>query len=1222
MRRSRARAALAVATAAALSLTFTPFTDAAPVHVAATDEGALVVRPQQVRASLRPTRFTSRAASRTGVRPMVNGSFGTSPTANWVATGIRGRVNIGVLDFFDARVLTTQQRAREIPVIPIAHRFCRYRGTACAFGPKGSTNRGNAIVETIIDQAPGATLFLAEVGTAADYRAAIDWFVANGVKIVHHSSVGVYDGPGNGTGVAASIIDYAVAKGLTWFQAAGDAGLDPGYAYYRGGYWRGTWTDPDGDGWLNFKGNDETLGTLCGALLGLRWSDWSAARTDYELWIGDMTAASGRDGTASLAADKNQATGGAVPIEGNDFRWLCNTNPAAGPVYDKNGDHLVHLKVKRSKRSTAASSVGDRLEIQVHNGWFEYSTNPGAAAVGFADTKNPGAATIGHYGLYSSMGPTNDGRIKPDLTTDACWPNSVTGECYLSDSYNSAEVASAITAGTAAVALEGLGPMKPAQLVQFLRNNASSDSALDAAEPLVVPSNQMGFGEVRLRGIGPQTATYGASRYTSKMRHVIDTRVANNVRAGTAPIARNASLTLHVDNEYVSPPDATRLVAINLTTLGTLGAGVVQVGPAGWMIPGSSTSMTIRAAGETQSSFMVVPVGPDQEIVVHTTAGGHFIVEQLGYFTEERGDGFHAVTPYRAYDTRALAAPLAARTNRYVKLTGSSATDPQVAVPAKNVRAVALSITADAPTAAGWATAVSGASSATPTMAELWFAKSRTTTNTVIVPVDAVGRIRLYSTAATHFQVDVLGYFSDFIGGSFHYHQPVRVTDTRRGGAAVPAAGMATDVNVSSQVPSDAASVFGTLSTIGATSNGAVRMARNSGALGTSSSFRSVTISTLGQAASVGTFSALDAGHASIVATTAAHRMFDVLGWFDPVEFAIAGSVTSVPVDPAAPSASRLMARWSPNGRKVLLSTSVGGVGGLTVLDRDTATFTALDLTAGDGTPDASLIPMAVSDDGTRVAFFSAATNITPAGADAGVDWFLLDTAAGTLQRLNERADGTQIAWTSDMAVNTAVTEFVQWDGTAQVTNLLTGVTTADPLRLRYGGNAQLTGAAYNDVMWSAFDGALHTLPTGTTSQWFKISPDGRYLFGPRYNADRTSMDMYLFDASTNTDTVLCTNATLVVLPFTMLVDWSSGPPTIGEWCHSPAPKSFSVLSAAGLNSGPGTRDGRHPVTAANSTALYTIVGAANGEVLFSTNAANIGPSGPVDWLVYDNPDL
>jgi hypothetical protein len=103
-----------LATTAALSLTFTPITDAEPMRATATatatatDDGALVVRPQQLRASLRPARFTSRAASRTGLRPMVNGSYGTSPTANWVANGIRGSVNIGVLDFFDASVLTTQ----------------------------------------------------------------------------------------------------------------------------------------------------------------------------------------------------------------------------------------------------------------------------------------------------------------------------------------------------------------------------------------------------------------------------------------------------------------------------------------------------------------------------------------------------------------------------------------------------------------------------------------------------------------------------------------------------------------------------------------------------------------------------------------------------------------------------------------------------------------------------------------------------------------------------------------------------------------------------------------------------------------------------------------------------------------------------------------------------------------------------------------------------------
>ncbi len=1186
-------------------------------------DNVVLVRPDH---TFRAQRSTNRTAERAVARPRVLDSIGTSPAAGWVANGIRGAVNIGVIDFFEAATLTTQTRAGRIPAIPLAHRFCRDRGAACTFGPRGSTRRGNEVVEVIADQAPAANFFLAEVSTAADFRAAIDWFVVSGVKIVNQSSIGAYDGPGNGTGVAASIIDYAVSKGLTWFQAAGDAGLDPEYTYYRGGYWRGTWNDPDGDGWLNFNGVDETLGTLCGALLGLRWSDWGAARTDYELWIGDMTLATQRDGTAALASDRNQATGHAMPLEGNDFRWLCNTNPADGPVYDKNHDHLLYLKVKRSKRSTAASSVGDRLELQVHNGWFEYSVAGGAAAVGFADTKNPGAATIGHIGSYSSMGPTNDRRIKPDLTSDGCWPTSVYGPCDGTNKFPSAETATAIATGTAAVVLDGLGPLRPAQLVQFMRNNGSTDSALDAAEPVELPSNSWGYGEVRLRGSGPNISPYRATRYMPSMRHVIDTRVANNVRAGTAPIARNASLTLHVENVYGSQNDESRLMAINLTTTGTLGAGTVQVGPAGWMVPGTSTAMTIRGAGETQSAFMIVPLGPSGEIVVSTTAGGHFIVDQLGYFSNEGAPGnigFHPVPPYRVYNTRTLGAPLASKVKRDIKITGPASANAALTLPASGVAAVALSITADAPSAAGWATVVPTTPAATPTIAELRFGTAKTTTNTVIVPVDRAGKIRLYSTVGTHFQVDVLGYFAAFIGGDFHFHEPARVADSRRASATPPAAGAFTDVDASALVPADAAAVFGMLSTGGATAKGALRVAATVAAAGTSSSFRSISVSAVAQSISVGTFSALNAGHATITASNVAHRAFDVLGWFDPVAFGDPASIATVPADPTAPNALRgRRLKLSPNGRKALFDVYDAGVPGLTALDRDTNTFTHLDLTAGTGTPDDEVWPLAISDDGTRVVFKTLATNIAPGAADVSYDWFLLNTTSGALQRLNQTDLGAQIPESSVVGANTAASQFVTWTaGRAQVRDLITGSVTVDAVRPSGTYNPELTAAVATIGMWSAIDGAMHPLPSDASAFRTMASPDGRYLYWERRNSGVT-LEAHLFDATTDTDTLLCTTIADAFIIATAGVDWSAGPPVVGEWCHVRDSAQFRVVSANGIDLGPRTTDGRAPMNSINQMPIFGILHVGNGEVVFLTDAVNIGPSKAGGMLIYDNPDL
>ena len=131
----------------------------------------------------------------------------------------------------------------------------------------------------------------------------------------------------------------------------------------------------------------------------------------------DVKIATGTVSTAIRITDFNQAAG-AAPLEGNDLRWLCNSNPAMGPVYDTNQDGYIALKGKRSLRSTAASATGDIMELEVLNGYFEYAVDANSIAVPFADSKNLGEATvIGQTSRGGSHGPTNDGRVKPDLST-------------------------------------------------------------------------------------------------------------------------------------------------------------------------------------------------------------------------------------------------------------------------------------------------------------------------------------------------------------------------------------------------------------------------------------------------------------------------------------------------------------------------------------------------------------------------------------------------------------------------------------------------------------------------------------------------------------------------------------------------------------------------------------------------------------------------------------
>lgn len=1144
--------------------------------------------------------------------------------------GYTGRVRIGIIDFFSSALLASEATVGELKPIPASHRKCLRAGKPCSFSTSTNVRHGNAMAEIISDEAPGAELFIAQASTVSDYRAVIDWFAANGVKIVNHSLIGNYDGPGNGTGPQAALIDYAVSKGMAWFNAAGDMGADTSFTRYAGGYWRGTWSDPDNDGWLNFKGTDETLGAYCGALLGLRWSDWGAGRTDYDLWVNDVFISTGLNATPVVLSNRNQTgVGAATPLEGNDFRWLCNTNSALGPVYDKNKDGFVALKVKRSARSTAASSTGDKLEIQVNNGYLEWSVDGGAVGVGFADTKNPGAATIGHMNVEASHGPTNDGRIKPDIVTEGCSPTSgkyAYGPCETSTQYLSGDSAAAKTSGVAAAVLDALGPMKPAQLVQYLRNEAAGDHMYDIATPHPVPNNREGFGMLRTRITGPQPAAgVGVRMRQFPPIHILDTRTTNNIRFGTAPLARNSSIVFKPERDGRYNRDPSRTVVLNVTTSGTLQAGTVQIGPAGWTVPGTTTTMVVQAPGQTVTTMAFVPVGPTEEITINTTAGGHFHVDLLGVYSLDYNDGlgFHGVDPYRTYDTRAINLPLTAGVGRNITIVGSASADARVVVP-PTANAVMISLTADSPAASGTLSAVPTSITGTPDVRSLQVVGGRASTTTTFVPLDSLGRLRVWSSVNTHLQIDVLGWFSSgMAGGLFHSMPAVRMVDTRRGGA-VPAAGSLTDVAASTYgVPTSADALAGQLFSSAPTTTGHMRIGRNQ--VAASSVHREVSVTAVNRSFGGGTVTGLDSGHATIAATNITHRIFDAVGWFDSVGFAVPGSVFVPPIDPVQPTFARAGYVLSPDLNTMAYATYSGAVYGITVWHRDTGVLERYGLDTGSGTPDAVVVPEAVSNGGTRLVLQSKANNLTADANDGGLDdRFVLETATKSVRRINETADGTRVA--SVIAVDAAATTLLlQPNPITAARDLLsvdiaTGATSpVGPMPIS-GYNSDLTAAADDTMFWTSRGGGK-TIPMATIRDGFtrnrSASPDGRYLYFE--TSSSPDVTAWLYDSDTATTTPLCQTRSSGVIIAVGGVDWSDGPPSPGTWCTL-QPLSFGTVTATGFDLGPGTYDGRIPQPNSFTPASYQLRMSRDGLVVFSTSAYNFIPGYNGGTFIYDRP--
>lgn len=736
------------------------------------DEAAAI---DYVRAPRR-TSVSPRPGAYLAAGPVTTEAVAVTNAAAWHTAGFTGAgAKVGIIDYFNGTKWNAQVAAGEVP--PASATFCA-DSVPDGFDdcPGGSVfdpledGHGNAVAEIITDLAPQAQLYLGRGSSISDMYALVDWFAANGVRIVNRSLGSPYDGPGDGTGELDALVDHAARKGITWINSAGNEGSQQ--------YWRGSWTDTDGDNWMEFGPGDETLDIDtfqsggCVDILGFRWSDWGAAatRTDYDVYVYEDGVRSYPDHTGNYPPNQQS---GAPPIELDGVGGCSSAD--------------VDVRVYRA--APGSGSAGDVLELLVYSGELERSQSASSAGTGIVDSRNRAVlaigavdpATSGTIGYYSSQGPTNDGRVKPDVAGVAGLSTSVFGTRQFSGTSAAAPAVAGIAALLAganqAATAEGL-----AAAVKF--------HVVDRGAPGA--DNVYGAGEVRLGSPPSGPPSTSPAAYTA----ITPTRIYDTRTNGVGVLRPEAIVAVPVAGGPAVPAGATA-VALNVTIVGATVASYAQVFPTGAAAIDGSSNVNLETVGQTLPNFAVTPIGQNGTVSVYSPAGGHLLVDVLGYFVPSGATAAGRVvslTPTRVLDTRQKVATspgvLPTSWTDHRPVAGESVPvefRPSSGLPATGVAAVVLNVTGTGAAGSGFVTAFpTGAP--LPNASTLNLVEGSTNANTVIVPLGAERKVSLYTERGAHLIADLVGYVTDAgavvsTTGRFVPVSPARISDSRAAAA-------------------------------------------------------------------------------------------------------------------------------------------------------------------------------------------------------------------------------------------------------------------------------------------------------------------------------------------------------------------------------------------------------------------------------------------------------
>ncbi|MFB3908553.1 MAG: S8 family serine peptidase [Candidatus Eisenbacteria bacterium] len=347
------------------------------------------------------------------------------------ATGYSGReARVGVIDLGFAGYESLL--GTELPFDVVARSFYRSPSGNGDITGDGE-NHGTACAELVADVAPGARLYLANVESPVDLKAAVDWMIEEKVSVISHS-VGWYFGSMDGRGPINDVAESAAKAGIVWVNAAGNEAE------------RHTWTiaaDQDGDGVLEFDGaGDETLDFSIrfdhpDLTLALLWDRWPLSG-DLGLQIDIVDAG----GTVLASSDAEFA---GYPYAFRYVSWRSESPPQA-----------VYARVRRERGSLEGVTMhvfrigsGTRMDehMRTDRSLLVPADTPSVIAVGAVDWRTESLDS------YSSRGAEDAAEPKPEIVA----PVGVSTKTYGRSGFRGTSAAAPHVSGAAAL-LASSGP--------------------------------------------------------------------------------------------------------------------------------------------------------------------------------------------------------------------------------------------------------------------------------------------------------------------------------------------------------------------------------------------------------------------------------------------------------------------------------------------------------------------------------------------------------------------------------------------------------------------------------------------------------------------------------------------------------------------------------------------------------------------------------------------